>query len=391
MESPFQGLNDGGRKAYNGLPSIRLGVWQYFGNDFKLSASDIFNKKLYIVSDPNMDEFTSADLAKWIEVAMVNISQRSDLKMFVIDPDDENKAYVKTPKRDMCADFGRTPGNDTNWASYTLTDELFKHQTDPNSNVTFSSESGPASAWNALRNVSVCRGNLHGMPSFSPGVCGPVPELEEAVKTEADGTEVPCKFPPIEVPVCGNPYFNSPDPTIGTNRPRTPGNQYAHYCSPTETNTGFAKTETASPDKLNLLQCEGDVLTVDERQTFCEEGGYIGVRGKRVRAARPESSVCGADTRTCLAFSGDSVWPLEKIIELANRVFHDDYTIVVVQVNATVIQNLPLEIEYEDLSVLNRFSFSKTATIEPTATYPFSAEGEVLRRGVRSPQHCVAG
>jgi hypothetical protein len=386
---PIGGTKRWWTEAYNGLPSIRLGVWLYFGNGFKPVASDIFNKKLYVVSDPNMNEFRSADLARWIEVAMVNISQRTDLKMFVIDPDDESKAYVKTPKRDMCADFGRIDSTDTNWTSYTLTDELFERQTDPNSNVTFSSGSGTASTWNRLRNVSVCLGNLHGMPSFSPGVCGPVPELEEAAKTEADGSDVPCKFPPIEVPVCGNPYFNSPDPTIGTNRPRRPGNQYAHYCSPTKTNTGFAKTETASPDNLNLLQCEGDVLTVDERQTFCEEGGYIGVRGKRVVSKRPESSVCGVGTRTCLAFSGDSVWPLEKIIELANRVFIDDYTIVVVPVNATVIQNLPLEVEYEDLSVLNRFSYSKTATILPTATYPFSAEGDVLRkRSALSPALC---
>jgi hypothetical protein len=364
-----------------GIRSIRFGVWHYFAKVVPSFASrDIFIKKLYLADDATTKKtFTVGELDKWIEVSTLNISGYSDWAMFSVSPDTEREAYVPSETRDMCADFGHIQ-NQTDWSRYTLTDELFRAQMDPSMNVSFAPSQSTANTWDHIRTESVCIGNLHGMPSFAPSVCGPVPALENATTQDASARDVPCDFEPIQLPVCGNPYFNSDTP-FSIRRPELPGNQFAHYCAPTTNDVGWYYTSKNEPDNLNLLSCEGDVLTVDQRQTFCAEGGFIGVRGERVAVKRPADSVCGSEeSATCIAFAADPAWPLEQIIELADRKFTDTYTIVVVPVNATIMHNIPLGIEYEDLSIANRFLYTLGNVIDPPPGYPFGKEDAQLRQ-----------
>tara|TARA_B110000858_G_scaffold168595_1_gene197177 strand:- start:3646 stop:9708 length:6063 start_codon:yes stop_codon:yes gene_type:complete len=363
-------------EALPGIPSIRFGTWFYFAKTVpSFAPRDIFNKKLYIAKGLPKHSFGADDLEEWIEVAMLNISGYSDWAMFSVKQEDERDAYVVSETRDMCADFGRTD-NQTYWKYQTLHDPLFTAMLDPGTNVTFSSTAKNASKWDQIGNVSVCSGNLHTMPSFSPGVCGPIRTLEDAALKQATDADVPCAFPPIELPVCGNPYFSSQGKI---ERPLLPGNQYAHYCAPTTKNDGWYNTSTADPDGLEVLECTGDTLTPAERQTFCAEGGFLGIRGKRVAIDRPADSVCSKDTHTCIAFAADAVWTLEKIIAHADKTLTDDYTIVVVPVNASVMHSIPLGIAYEDLSLANRFLYIPNNIVTPPNTYPYSDEGSKLR------------
>jgi hypothetical protein len=364
-------------EALPGIPSIRFGAWFYFAKTVPTFAPrDIFNKKLYIKAD-NSTQFDANDLIEWIEVSMLNISGYNDWSLFTIKPDDEKRAYVTSETRDMCADFGRSD-NQTKWSTYALTDPLFEAMLNPNTTtISFLNGTGNASKWDRIGNTSVCSGNLHTMPSFSPGVCGPVRELEQTALRQAGESDVPCVFPPIELPVCGNPYFNSQ--SFGIRRPQLPGNQFAHYCAPALNNRGWYNTSINDPDDLSLVKCEGDVLSESARQDFCAGGGFLGLRGERVAVDRPAESVCGS-SGTCVAFAADSVWPLERIIELADKKFVDTYTIVVVPVNASIMTQLPLNVAYEDLTVANRFLYELGNFIDPPDDYPFSQDDRQLRK-----------
>lgn len=351
--------------ALPGVPAVRAGILllMKIGQIANYSPQDIFNKRLYIVHNPDKAQFGPEDLLSWTEVAMLNISGRVDISIPLLFEDDEKRFYVQHETRDMCADFGRfNSTNDTDWSAHTLTDDLFKAMTN-GSNVTFA-DPDTAASWKAVGNVSVCMGNLHGMPSYAPGVCGPIPALEELAKNSSEGTDVPCAFPPIELPVCGNPYYAlSNGSGFGTSirRPTVPGQQFAHYCSPTTSDEGWFNKPSVGLS-ASLLECEGDTMTVAQRQVFCAEGGSLGLRGKRVAVERPSESVCNKDTATCLAFAGDAIWPLEKVIAHADKTFDSGYyAIVVVPVNATVMHNLPLSAAFEDLSKANRFVYDTDA------------------------------
>ncbi len=86
-------------------------------------------------------------------------------------------------------------------------------------------------------------------------MCGPVPALETASSESRAANFVPCSRTGIELPVCGNPTFNT---DTETRRPVLEGSQYAHYCSPTSGIEGYVNISRNQDP--TLLQCFDDVL-----------------------------------------------------------------------------------------------------------------------------------
>ena len=78
--------------------------------------------------------------------------------------------------------------------------------------------------------------------------------------------------------------------------------------------------------------------TPSDRAGFCAGGGYAGIRGLQMPTKRPASSVCDAQTNTCLAFAGDSTWTVQKVLDQGADLFtaspdnYNGYTVVVVPV-----------------------------------------------------------
>ena len=263
-------------EALDGLPAVRAGVLalideSIWKNPEKwLSTKKAFKKRLYRVSNPDMTEFGYADLEAFVDVGILDIGDAEDTMFVVPNRADEEALYVRTETRDLCNDFGRTD-NDTDWAAHTLSDDLFRAVT-AGTPVEYATED-PAAYWNMTGNVAVCAGNLHGMPSNMPGarqspsplcvpftdgstgVCGPIPALEAASAASRNLNDVPCSRTGIELPVCGNPSFNTDDKTM---RPILEGSQYAHYCSPTSGIEGYVNTSVGTSP--TLLQCFDDVL-----------------------------------------------------------------------------------------------------------------------------------
>ena len=368
------------KDAMPGVYAIRAGISFLFGSTVQYTSSDIFNKKLYRTQEGDgKTRFSETDLLKFAEVAMLNVSGTT-INLYIMKKGDEDSYYVKTPQRDMCNDFGlNSTLSNTNWSHDTLTDELFQAVIN-GSNVTFASP-GTAASWNLVGNQSVCMGNLHGMPSYSSGVCGPIPELEERSKDDTSTSNlVSCIFPPIELPVCGNPYYseyNASKFVSTVRRPESYGKQFAHYCTPTDSSSGWSSSFESNPDP-DLLECEGDTMTPIQRDEFCADGGSIGLRGKRIALDRPAKSVCNVATATCIAYAGDEVWTMERILEHANSVFESSsggggYRIVVVPVNVTIVRRIPLDAAFEDLSVANRFTYSGTEPKIPNV-FPFKSD-----------------
>lgn len=162
------------REAYDGLPAVRAGIaavldpgtWE--DPSAWLSTKHAFSKRLYRVADADtLYEFGWSQLAKFVDIGILDIGDSTDTQFVLPDRTDEAKFYVQTPQRDMCADFGRSD-NQTDWAAHALTDDLFEAVV-AGLDVEYATED-PAVYWNATGGTdSVCAGNLHGMPGFMPG------------------------------------------------------------------------------------------------------------------------------------------------------------------------------------------------------------------------------
>ena len=367
-------------KALDGLPAVRAGVLalideSIWKNPEKwLSTKTAFKKRLYRVSNPDMTEFGYADLEAFLDVGILDIGDAEDTMFVVPNRADEQALYVRTETRDLCNDFGRTGDNNTDWAAHTLTDDLFRAVT-TGTPVEYATED-PAAYWNMTGDVAVCAGNLHGMPSNMPGARqSPAPSASRSLtapqacaapflhsrrrrlragistmcRVPAPASSSPCAAIPVSIRTIGRcgPSWRGPStrttavPRQGSRGTSIGASAPVPRCCSVLTTFWYAGLAASARRLLTPLP-----QTPSDRAQFCFGGGYAGLRGLQMPKTRPASRVCdsttvnaegSSGTSTCLAFAGDPIWTVQKVLDQGDSTFPDasGYGVIVVPVRHT--------------------------------------------------------
>ena len=224
-----------------------------------------------------------------------------------------------------------------------------------------------------------CIGNLHGFPQSSPGICVANKIVEQLAANEPSSTEKKCDSPGSALPQCGNPAFveNKTKMLFPPNPNTLHGSVYAHYCLRTD-GSPLGKNPKEISDLNNFtdnkfVECDEDVFSPTDRQTFCSTDGIgagfggIGIQASRVRiSGRKDEFVCPNEGGGCIAFAADSAYSLQKVIDLGQKTFGTKgFTVYVIPVNISVMNNLPLGPLFYDMTKQNGFFESQTNLEHP--------------------------
>lgn len=219
------------------------------------------------------------------------------------------------------------------------------------------------------RDVQTCIGNLHGFPQSSPGICVGNENVEQLAGNLSSSTDKRCDSPGSALPQCGNPaFFVNKTKTLFPPNPSTlHGSVYAHYCLKTD-GSPFVKNpkknrELKNTTENSFVECDEDVFSPTDRQTFCSTDGIgagfggIGIQASRVPiSGRKDEFVCSNEGGGCIAFAADSAYPLQKVIDLGQKTFGTTgFTVFVIPVNISVMNNMPLGPLFYDMTKQNGF------------------------------------
>ena len=365
------------KNSFHGLGPVRIGESNTYslllGKPIDIEIeTESFIKKLY--EDPSNPD------GNYASIPFVSIKSKFYF------PDEKVDEVYADGTFDFCSDVS-TAFNDT----------IQKYHLQGKKITVYPSKSSSKNITDTLLSPSTqtCIGNLHGFPQSSPGICVANEKVEQLAAKEPSSTEKKCDSPGSALPQCGNPAFftnKTGGPKLFPPNPNTlHGSVYAHYCLRTD-GSPLGKNPKEISDLNNFtdnkfVECDEDVFSPTDRQTFCSTGGIgagfggVGIQASRVSiSGRKDEFVCSNEGGGCIAFAADSAYSLQKVIDLGQKTFGTKgFTVYVIPVNISVMNNLPLGPSFYDMTKQNGFFESQSDTNVPNEFKVFNDKTSMIK------------